>query len=368
MRSRGVLARSGSQNINENGVIATAQWDTLNYGAFTLDASGRTGNSGTSFGPGFAAGGTATLWQRGLAFDRGWVADNGLGVLNSPNIGLARSQIRFYLPTWPMAGGATEWRGPSGAHIVAGVGVPGVNGGIQVPAFQTLHGSTATIGGQWSPLPQWTLGAQFSEASKVNLALGSYTSNGETASSRTAYMGVNWHNKADSVQLNLLEGTVNSSGAAWGVWLDANVNVGRYQNNFGVFRLDPGLAGQPDHQQRHAGRLLSHHLPVAPMAVQCRHRRGALGLGAGFRQHVHHRRRALPVFARFGIRRNGQHPAQYGRQHRHFCHPEPDRYRQRFSHRVVGAGIGRSFQPVGRGPRAAQLCAGPVPEQHGTDA
>ncbi len=237
-----MLARTGSQNITENGVLASAQWQTLNYGAFTFDASARTGNSGTAFGPGYAAGGTATLWQRGLAFDGGWVADSALGVLNSPNIGLARSQIRFYLPTWPMAGGSTDWRGPSGIQLVAGAGVPGVNGGILVPAFQTLHGQTVTVGGQWSPAPRWTLGAQYSQANDVNLALGTYSSVGGPASSRTAYLGAAWRDKMDSVQLNVLEGTVNAASPAWGVWLDANVGSGRYQNNFGAFRLEPGLA------------------------------------------------------------------------------------------------------------------------------
>jgi hypothetical protein len=236
------LSHSGARNINENGVIASAQWETLDYGAFTLDATARTGTSGSGVGPGFASGGTVTLWQRGLAFDGGWRADSGLGALNSPVIGLARSQTRFYLPTWPIAGALTEWHGPAGAHLVAGVGVPGVYGGIQVPAFQTLGGSTATVGGQWSPLPHWTVGAQFSEATNVNLVLSSGNGTSETGSSRTGYLGIAWREKSDSVQLNLLEGTVNNSGQGRGFWLDATLNSGRYQNNFGIFRLDPGLA------------------------------------------------------------------------------------------------------------------------------
>ena len=236
------LSNSGSNNINENGLIVSAQWETLNYGAFTVDATGRSGNSNSFVGAGAKAGGTFTLWQRGLAFDRGWIADNGVGVVNSPVIGLARSQIRFYLPSWPVAGGTTEWRGPSGIQLVAGGGVPGVNSGIQVPAFQTLNGSTATVGGQWSPLPKWTVGAQYSEARDVNLALGNFTGTEGTASSRTGYMGIAWRDSADLVQLNLLDGTVNNGGNTWGVWLDVIKTVGRYQNNFGVFRLDPGLA------------------------------------------------------------------------------------------------------------------------------
>ncbi|MFO1311756.1 MAG: hypothetical protein U1F41_06765 [Burkholderiales bacterium] len=237
-----LLSHTGASNLTENGVIASAQWETLQHGAFTLDATARSGNANSFAGSGQKAGGTATLWQRGLAFDGGWSADTGLGVVNAPVIGLGRQQIRFYLPSWPVAGGATEWRGPSGLQMIAGAGVPGVNSGIQVPAFQTLNGSTATVGGQWSFMPHWTVGAQYAQANDVNLALGSYTGTDARVSSRTAYAAVAWADKADYVQVNLLEGSVQGSGSNFGIWIDATKVLGRYVNNFGAFRLDPGLA------------------------------------------------------------------------------------------------------------------------------
>src|SRR5258708_11309283 len=135
LRSRG----SGSDaNVMENGVIARAQWETVAYGAWSLDASARTGSSG--LGPSEQGqGGVVTLRQRGMSFDGGWQADNALGDLNSPDISLARIQPRFYLPTAPLQGLATEWRGPSRLQIVAAGGMPGLYVLIVVPNFPTLR-------------------------------------------------------------------------------------------------------------------------------------------------------------------------------------------------------------------------------------
>src|SRR5450432_1132224 len=158
-------------NVVENGIVLRSQWETVRYGTWSLDASARTGGSG--LGPSEQGqGGVVTLRQRGMPFDGDWQADNALGDVNSPDISLARLQPRFYLPTSPMQGIATEWRGPSGIQFIAGGGVPGMYDGIVVPNFRTLDGSTATAGAQWSPTPQWTVGGQFVEARGVNLAIG----------------------------------------------------------------------------------------------------------------------------------------------------------------------------------------------------
>ncbi len=137
-------------SVTENGFMAKAQWETAAYGAWSLDASARTG--GSNQGPSEQGqGGVVTLRQRGMPFDGDWQADNALGDVNSPDINLARLQPRFYLPTAPLQGITTEWRGPSGLQVVAGGGVPGLYDGIVVPNFRTLDGSTATAGAEWSP-------------------------------------------------------------------------------------------------------------------------------------------------------------------------------------------------------------------------
>ena len=157
--------------------MGKSQWETATYGAWSLDASARTG--GSDLGPAEQGqGGTFTLRQRGMPFDGGWQADNALGDLNAPDINLARFQPRFYLPTGSIQGLATEWHGPSNLQVVAGAGVPGLYDGIVVPDFRTLDGSTATAGAQWSPDAHWALGGQFMDARDVNPAIGPVTDGG----------------------------------------------------------------------------------------------------------------------------------------------------------------------------------------------
>ena len=148
----GAIATRGggsSNNVQEDGIVAKAQWETADFGSWSLDASGRTG--GSNLGPSEQGeGGTVTLRQRGMPFDGGWQADNAAGDLNAPDIAMARVQPRFYLPTGTVQGFDTEWHGPSGLQLVAGGGVPGLYDGIVVPNFHTLGGSTATAGARFT--------------------------------------------------------------------------------------------------------------------------------------------------------------------------------------------------------------------------
>src|SRR5260221_11774233 len=102
-----------------------------------------------------------------MPFEGSWNADGTLGDQNLPNISLARFQSRFFLPTGPVLGLATQWRGPSGLQLVAGGGEPGMYQGIVVPTFDTLGGSTATVGAQWSPAPQGAAGGQLAAAPAI---------------------------------------------------------------------------------------------------------------------------------------------------------------------------------------------------------
>src|SRR5262249_56917640 len=105
--------------VAQEGAITSAKWDTRSWGAWSLDAAAGTPppqgfSSITGSGnPSFA------LNQRGVPFDGGWHADNGVGDLNEPVIGLARQQPRFLLTSSPMLGLTTEWRGPSQLQILS---------------------------------------------------------------------------------------------------------------------------------------------------------------------------------------------------------------------------------------------------------
>ncbi len=226
-------------NVSENGVVVKSQWETATYGDWSLDASARTGGSEAGSSE-QGQGGVITLRQRAMPFDGDWQADNALGDVNSPEINMARIQPRFYLPTAPIQGLTTEWRGPEGLQVVAGGGVPGLYDGIVVPNFRTLDGSTATAGAQWSPASQWTVGGQLVEARDVNLAIGPVIDGAALMSSTTGLLSAAWADGGEHVQINLLDGDTNGKTNV-GTWLDASMVQGRFLQNAGLFRIDPNM-------------------------------------------------------------------------------------------------------------------------------
>jgi hypothetical protein len=237
-----------AHDVLESGIVVKSQWETVRYGAWSLDASGRTGGSG--LGPSEEGqGGVVTLRQRGMAFDGGWAADNALGDVNTPEVSLARFQPRFYLPTGAIQGLTTEWRGPSGLQVVAGGGRPGVYDGIEVPNFRTLDGETASLGAQWSPADKWTVGGQWIDARDANLAIGPVIDGGALQSSSTGLVSAAWAGQNTRLQMNVIDGQISGQNSgqnsgkssAAGGWVDAAIAEGRWLHSAGVFRIDPNL-------------------------------------------------------------------------------------------------------------------------------
>src|SRR5204862_174483 len=207
---------------HENGLLAGAQWDTVSYGAWSADAAARTGGAPRP-GVGHDYGAASfSLHERGMPFDEGWQADNALGDINAPLIDLARLQPRFLLAQGPMEGVETEWRGPSTLQLVAGAGKPGIYDGIKVPTFQTLGGSTATLGAQWAPASPWALGGEFAAARDVSLyyqPLGATFATAATAriSSTTGFLTAAWQDGASRAQINVIDGTVDGNANSYGL-------------------------------------------------------------------------------------------------------------------------------------------------------
>src|SRR6202795_3107499 len=257
---------SGSaSNVVENGIVVRSQWETVSYGAWSLDASGRTGGSG--LGPSEQGqGGVVTLRQRAMPFDGGWLADNALGDVNTPEVALARFQPRFYLPTGAVQGLSTDWRGPSGLQVVAGGGRPGLYDGIEVPNFRTLDGETASLGAQWSPAEHWTVGGQLIDAHEANLAVGPVMDGGPLQSSSTRLMSAAWADRGARLQLSLLDGQAGGKGNAVGGWVDGSIVQGRWQQNAGLFRIDPNMTwgNQLISNDMEGGYSRLHHQEQAP--------------------------------------------------------------------------------------------------------
>jgi hypothetical protein len=225
-----------TSNINQGGIVShengfrlAGRIDTTDYGALTLDGTVR-------IRPGS---GIVTLAQRGMAFDGGWLANNGLGTLYTPAIDLSRSQYRFYIPTFPVRGAATEWLRSGELQLQASGGEPGIFDGIRLSGFEPLHGSLFTAGAQWNPTPQWQTGVQFADARNVQLGPGA-SSPSQTISAQAAYAAAAWQNQDTRLQANVLDSSVSGGRDSFGFWLDGATRQDRFRHNYGVFRLEPG--------------------------------------------------------------------------------------------------------------------------------
>ncbi|MBV9619942.1 MAG: hypothetical protein JO341_02875, partial [Gammaproteobacteria bacterium] len=176
-------------------------------------------------------------------------SDNGLGDLTAPLVDLLRTQPRFLLAQGPLAGAASEWRGPAGVQIVAGAGEPGLYEGIRVPTFQTLGGSAAALGAQWAPTSQLSFGGELATARDVALyyqtldpVLPAISTPSERISSTTAVLSGAWQSAGTRAQLNLIDGTLAGNPKALGAWLDVSHGGAGLTQSFGAFRIDPHLA------------------------------------------------------------------------------------------------------------------------------
>ena len=221
---------SGGSSRRENGLSFGGRYDTTDYGALSVDGTFRNGKNSSLF----------TVWQRGLAFDNDWRANNGAGMLNTPAIDLARNQYRFYLPTFPIAGVQTEWLHAGDLQIQASVGEPGSFNGLRLAGFSRLGGRIFTGGAQWVVAPQWLAGFQFADTQDVGVSLDTTAPEAKT-SARSWYGTTAWQDNNSRVQFNAVDSEFGQGTHKRGVWLDGETRDGRYRHNYGLFRLDPGI-------------------------------------------------------------------------------------------------------------------------------
>jgi len=218
---------------HENGLVMSARLETLEYGAYSLDATLRSGASSSVF----------TLWQRGLPFDNGWRANNGFGMLNTPSIDLARQQYRFFVPTFPMVGVVSEWLRNGNLQLQASYGAPGIYDGLRLAGFSRLGGQILTAGAQWplGPQAQAQAGFQVADAHAVDTGVDSLGAPSKT-SARSVYGAIASAAGDDRMQLNVIDSQSNQGRHNLGAWFDGEMRTGRYRHNFGVFRFEPDMS------------------------------------------------------------------------------------------------------------------------------
>lgn len=231
----------GNEHFDEQGVAANGFWESATRGNFSLDATVfRSDRERLRQDSGL--GGSATLWQRNLYLDGGWRVDNGLGVLNTPMLPLQRKQYRFYLPSVPFAGASSDWtQAGNRLQLQAAFGRAGIYSGTRVSGFDVADGEVGALGAQWAWSPRWTGAAAFlgTHGRIVPDDLGEAVL--ENGTTRALHTAVEWQGGRDNVQFNLLSSD-GDLGQANGAWIDASTRRGRYAHNYGVFRLEPGLA------------------------------------------------------------------------------------------------------------------------------
>lgn len=221
---------SGGISRRENGLSFGGRYDTTDYGALSVDATFRNSLNSSLF----------TVWQRGLAFDNNWRANNAAGMFNTPSIDLARNQYRFYLPTFPVAGVQTEWLRAGEVQLQASVGEPGSFNGLRLAGFSRLGGRIFTGGAQWVVAPQWLAGFQFTDTQGVGISLDADAPEAKTTG-RSWYGTSVWQGQHSRLQFNAVDSEFGPVGHKRGLWLDGETRDGRYRHNYGLFRLDPGI-------------------------------------------------------------------------------------------------------------------------------
>jgi hypothetical protein len=219
----------------ESGIRVGGMLDTPNYGAFTLDASWRTSDS-----YGFGSGGLVTVLQRGLPLAGAWSANNVIGAFNTPATDLSRRQYRFFVPTIPNAGIATEWIHDGDLAFFAAAGEPGLFTGVYVPAFERQGGRLAGGGLQWNPSGSLSAAVQMVDVSRVELGIGR-DPDSDSFSARSWFAAMSWNGADARAQLNVVESSEDGTSSHTGAWLDSSFRSDWLWHNAGAFVLGSDL-------------------------------------------------------------------------------------------------------------------------------
>lgn len=231
----------GSASRNEAAVSASGYWDTLSWGAWSVDGVLRSGDR--SLG---GEGSSFTLWQRRMPFADGWFADNALGVVNTPAVPLMRGGYRFSLPMTVIAGVQTDWSQRGGVEFQAAAGEPGYFLGGHWPGFRDTGGQYAQLDAQW-PWSATAAGAiavideHNVQPWSLNNVLG-LPASGSRIDAKSLYAASSWQTDLGTLQANLLVGKSGDDSTRAGGWIDAQTNFDAFRQHYGVFRLDPGLS------------------------------------------------------------------------------------------------------------------------------
>lgn len=249
------MRSSASLSTSSLGLKAVGYTDTLHYGAFSGNFNLLQRDSSQSLNG--AVDNTYVLRQIGMPFDGGWRLDNALGMINLPLIDVARNSQRITLTTPSMQGLHSQLRRPDLGVVVA-AGRAGQTQGYPVAGFALSQGTYGMVGLQHrvtQPDGAWLLGGMAAKAQDVTSVLAQ-TPNGQARldadgiylSARREWVG-EIEGAGSFAQVHAVSGRNTGSdltglpnAPAKGLWVEGAFSRAAHRHDWGLFRLEPGLA------------------------------------------------------------------------------------------------------------------------------
>jgi len=232
--------RKDPDDLTENGLLLNWQRETLDYGEFQLEASGRKSNSDQPFSD-TSGNGRFTLNQYGFVIDENRVMDNTLGILRSASDTMVTSSFRLNLTSTLLAGGQTRVNRDGLSSLYASAGRIGRLDTGQVQGFDFEDGKQYGLGYSRKLAANWRAGAHVVAVDGSN-----NTTDHQSAASAVQYQSPDENNRYVGHVL------VDSKGQV-GAWANGDNRVNRWRHRYGLFRLDPELLwsdSEPNNDQQ----------------------------------------------------------------------------------------------------------------------
>ncbi len=214
---------------NEQAINVRYRRETENWGEWVLDAAVRRLDAAPGDRIQSSDGNPrATLFHNLFPLTERWVANSIVGIIRNPLNPLVTNSFRLSLPSPLYAGVATNI-GDGQRELRFAAGQIGTLYGLAAGAFERTSGSFASVGGNLRLSDAWSLGGQAINVRDV-----------QTIPGHTSAMGVVRYVLPQQAGRASLRALADDRGR-FGIWSDADIIFGGMRNQFGVYRLDPGL-------------------------------------------------------------------------------------------------------------------------------
>lgn len=253
------------QPLNSQGLALQGGYDTLNHGAWSIDAQTRRVQRRDELQPPRNDGidTVLTVRQCGFPLGSGWWMNNDFGAIGLVGAPLSRAPARVALPLVRVQGASGEWLQPSEGWTAAlSTGRPAVIDSFFTSELSLQPGRITQTALQWNvPNPQRGAGGLRSATQVAAQVARGQDLQGSTSDARidanSLWMGARHQAAWGATQLQFLTSSterrdgatpsLTPTGTSQGVWLDTDWRSGAFGHSAGGYKLGAGLnwAGLP---------------------------------------------------------------------------------------------------------------------------